>query len=181
MPLIERVAEIREKQRKTGIRVSEEEALARGVAREAQKQAKAANLEAYIRFVQTLGLKKSLKDLAEAEKLKNPTVGEIIKEPVAALVELRLTWQGTPKRKSQETVILGPQRGFFSISITWAVDGNVTVSGDKVFGSFHASLLDYGSYMEDFEESIAKSYLNPRWNEKPYQLMFAEEKSAPGF
>lgn len=175
MPLIERVAEIRERQRRVEERVSIEEARVREVATKFQEQARAANLDAFNKFEQGLGLKKSLEELAEAGGLESPQIRELVKGLAAEEVELRLKWQGKPEFEFPENVLVERPRGFFSISIKWSVvDGSVIVSGEKEVGSFHESLLNYGLDREDFEESVAEAYLNPRWNEEHDQIMFQE-------
>ena len=177
MSLTERVTQIRELQRKAEKKASKEVVKVSKAATEVQERARAANLGAFNKFEQGLGLRKSLEALAEAEGLESPKIHELIKEPVAALVELRLEWQGRPKRKYQEGVMTTPPRGFFSISIKWSVDGSVIVSGENVQAAF-TPFLDNVEYREDFKESIAEAYLNPRWNEEHVQIMLAGEKPA---
>jgi len=169
MPLPERVAEIKEHRRKVEERVSIEEAGAREVATKAQEQARAANLEAFNKFEQGLDLKKSLEALAEAEGLKSPQIRELVKGSVAEEVELRLQWEGEPKRKYQDFAIVNPSRGFFSISVRWSVAGMVTVSGENV-EAVYTPFLEEEENKEDFEDSVAQAYLNPRWT-KHYDVI----------
>lgn len=62
----------------------------------------------------------------------------------------------------------------------WNVDNTVTVSGKEVVGFSHESLLNYGEFRENFEESVAEAYLNPRWNQEQVQIMFkGAEGSTP--
>lgn len=178
MPLIERVAQLREQQRRDEGIAIEEEAKVREAATKAQEQARATNLRAFNKFEQELGLKKSLVALAESEGLQNYEIEEWIEEPAAVVVKLRLKWQGKSKSKRQERVgvIVSPSKGFFSISVRWAEGGVFTVSGEKVVGSSHAALFDNGANMEDFEELVARAYLNPRWNEQHNQPMLSGGK-----
>lgn len=174
MSLIERVVELRQQREIIERAASKEQVELHAALTKDQARARATNLKDFHRFEKGLGLRESLESLAGVEQLENPRIYEWIREPVATLVELRLVWHGKPKMEHQENVAVSPQKGFFSISIGWMVDGSVKVSGEREFGSFSASLLnyDYESYKKSFEESIAKAYLNPRWNEQHYQVVF---------
>jgi hypothetical protein len=176
MSLPERVTEIRKRQRKVEKRASAEEVRVREVATKFQEQAWAANLEAFNQFEQGLGLKKSLEALAEAEGLASPKIHEVVVEPVAEKVELRLEWQGEPERVYQENVVTNRPRGFLSISITRYADGNVVVEGEKEVDRFHESNLGEETARASFENAVAQAYLKPRWNEEYVQVMQASEE-----
>ena len=182
MPITaERVAEMRAQQKEAEERASEEEARVRETAAKFQEQARAVNLETFNQFEQEMHLRESLDALAEAEGLKSPQIHELIKGEVAEEVELRLEWQGKPKLSFPESVLVQRSRGFFSISVRWTVDSRmVTVSGEKKENTFLTSLLDSKSGREEFEKSIMRAYVNPRWNEEHYQIMLASKKPAHG-
>lgn len=179
MPLAERVTEIRKRQRKIEKRTSTEEARVREVATKFQEQARAANLEAFKKFEQGLGLKKDLEALAEAEGLVNPKIHELIAEPVADKVELRLEWQGEPERVYQEGVLGRRPEGFLSISITRYADGLVVVEGEKEVNRYHESNLREETARASFENAVAQAYLKPKWNPEQLIVMLPMEASTP--
>ncbi len=177
MPLAERVAEIRERQRKVEKRTSAEEVRIREVATKFQEQARAANLKAFNKFERGLGLKKNLEALAEAEGLASPKIHKLIAEPFADKVKLRLKWQGEPERVYQENVVTTRLGGFLSISITRYADGNVVVEGEEEVDRFHESNLGEETARASFEKAVAQAYLKPKWNPDIPIVMQASEPS----
>ena len=174
MPLAERVAEIRAQQQSAeiiGAQVSEAQ---KAEALRLQERIRAENLADYFRFEHELNLKMDLEVLAAAEGLVNPKIHDVVKEPSAEEVEIKLEWEGVPKRVYQKNVMVTPPRGFFSISITWSVDDEVKVSGEEEVGFVRRIYLDENA-KSNLEELIALAYLKPRWNKESYQIMLQSQ------